>query len=116
MRCTTSLLIAAVALLLAACVLSPGKFESDLTIGQDRSFTFRYQGEVIAIDPTSAIENMPTTGGEKDSAALAAEKTEKATKEAERDAKYKAMVEAFSKERSAEQTSEPQSLKRHAYP
>src|SRR3546814_9531679 len=95
MRCTTSLLIAAVALLLAACVLSPGKFESDLTIGQDRSFTFRYQGEVIAIDPTSAIENMPTTGGEKDSAALAAEKAEKATKEAERDAKYKAMVEAL---------------------
>src|SRR3546814_17857641 len=42
---------------------------------------------------------MPTTGGEKDSAALAAEKAEKATKEAERDAKYKAMVEAFSKEK-----------------
>lgn len=99
MRCTTSLLIAAVALLLAACVLSPGKFESDLTIGKDRSFTFRYQGEVIALDPTSAIENMPTTGGEKDSAALAAEKAEKVKKEAERDAKYKAMVEAFSKEK-----------------
>ncbi|QNQ10198.1 hypothetical protein [Sphingomonas alpina] len=37
-------------LALASCVLTPGKFVSKLTIDADRSFTFSYVGEVIAID------------------------------------------------------------------
>jgi hypothetical protein len=37
-------------LVLVGCAFSPGKFTSSLTILADRSFTFSYQGEVIAID------------------------------------------------------------------
>ena len=99
MRRPLALLAATMALLLAACVLSPGKFTSDLTIGKDRSFTFRYAGEVIALDPTSSLDAMPTAGsGEKDAATLAAEKQEKEAKKAEKEAKYKAMAETLAKE------------------
>ena len=38
-------------LFLFGCILTPGKFVSSLTINKDRSFTFAYKGEVIAIDP-----------------------------------------------------------------
>jgi hypothetical protein len=49
-------------LLLASCVLSPGKFVSSLHIGKDRSFTFAYQGEVILLDPERAMRaQAPTT-------------------------------------------------------
>jgi hypothetical protein len=37
-------------LVLVGCAFSPGKFTSTLTILADRSFTFSYQGEVIAVD------------------------------------------------------------------
>lgn len=37
-------------LLLTACLFQPGKFESTLTIHKDRSFTYTYKGEVMAID------------------------------------------------------------------
>lgn len=37
-------------LALAACVLTPGKFTSTLTINKDRTFAFTYVGEVIALD------------------------------------------------------------------
>lgn len=37
-------------LLLSACLLTPGKFDSALDIRADRSFTFTYKGEVIAFD------------------------------------------------------------------
>ena len=37
-------------LLLTGCLFFPGKFESALTIHADRSFTFSYKGEVLAID------------------------------------------------------------------
>lgn len=37
--------------LLAGCLLAPGRFTSSLDIRADRSFTFSYQGEVIAFDP-----------------------------------------------------------------
>lgn len=99
MHRTLSLVTAAFALLLASCVLSPGKFTSDLSIGKDRGFTFRYSGEVIAIDPTSSLDGLPTSSNpEKDPAALAAEKAEKQKKQAEREAKYQAMAEALAKE------------------
>lgn len=42
-------------LVLMGCVLTPGKFTSTLTIKADRSFTFAYQGEVIAIDLAAAF-------------------------------------------------------------
>jgi hypothetical protein len=46
---------AAAALLLSSCILSPGKFVSTLHIARDRSFTFTYVGEVILLDPASAM-------------------------------------------------------------
>src|SRR3954464_6066592 len=47
-RLTTAL---AAAFLLVSCILSPGKFVSTLDIRKDRSFTFTYVGEVLAMDP-----------------------------------------------------------------
>ncbi|MEP9358035.1 hypothetical protein [Sphingomonas sp. KR3-1] len=37
-------------LVLASCLFVPGKYESALTIHADRSFTFAYKGEVMAVD------------------------------------------------------------------
>ena len=52
-------------LLLASCLLSPGKFVSSLDIRKDRSFTFAYQGEIILLDPSEGIqESMGTASGD----------------------------------------------------
>jgi hypothetical protein len=48
--------VAAAALVLSSCILSPGKFVSTLHIAKDRSFTFTYVGEVILLDPSSAMQ------------------------------------------------------------
>jgi hypothetical protein len=48
--------VAAAALVLSSCILSPGKFVSTLHIAKDRSFTFTYVGEVILLDPASAMQ------------------------------------------------------------
>lgn len=42
-------------LVLVGCAFSPGKFTSSLTILADRSFTFSYSGEVIAVDLASEM-------------------------------------------------------------
>jgi hypothetical protein len=47
--------IVAAPLLLASCLLTPGKFTSSLDIRKDRSFTFVYQGEVLLLDPSEGI-------------------------------------------------------------
>jgi hypothetical protein len=47
---------AAAALVLSSCILSPGKFVSTLHVAKDRSFTFTYVGEVILLDPASAMQ------------------------------------------------------------
>lgn len=39
-----------VPLAIAACLFVPGKFQSTLTIHADRSFTYAYKGEVVAVD------------------------------------------------------------------
>lgn len=57
-------------LLLSACLLTPGKFTSTLDIRADRSFSFTYQGEMIANDfgddfgksMKNEGENAPATG------------------------------------------------------
>ena len=48
--------VAAAALMLSSCILSPGKFVSTLHIAKDRSFTFTYVGEVILLDPAAAMQ------------------------------------------------------------
>ncbi|RVT43224.1 hypothetical protein [Sphingobium algorifonticola] len=52
MALTRAALGLGMALLLSACLLTPGTFESTLDIRADRSFTFAYKGEVIASDPS----------------------------------------------------------------
>lgn len=79
-------------LLLAGCLLSPGKFTSKLTINADRSFDFTYVGEVYATDPSDAVRS---SDDEKDKAAAAATA---AKKKAETDAKMRAIAEALTKE------------------
>lgn len=51
----TALALAA-PLLLWGCVLTPGKFVSSLTINADRTFVFAYKGEVLAIEPSTAMK------------------------------------------------------------
>lgn len=58
----------AASFLLAGCLLAPGRFTSSLDIRADRSFTFAYQGEVIAFDPggdmTAGVKGMASAMGE----------------------------------------------------
>jgi hypothetical protein len=46
--------------LLFGCILTPGKFASTLSIGADRSFTFTYKGEVIALDMSDGLKDTGT--------------------------------------------------------
>ena len=73
-------------LLLAGCLLTPGKFTSKLTINADRSFTYAYAGEVYAIDPDAK-------GGES-----SADKEKQAAEKAEAETKNRAIAESLSKE------------------
>lgn len=106
---TSPLLRAAFALIaplfLFGCVLTPGKFVSSLVINKDRSFTFAYKGEVIAVDPASSMGDAMKDLGKPDEdasdedkeAAKAAADERKAASETE-EAKRKAMAEALTKE------------------
>lgn len=109
-------------LVLVGCAFSPGKFTSSLTLLADRSFTFSYQGEVIAVDLASEMakgmgdafkddekektETSDTamlrpaawqvkTPGNKEEAA---EEADPAAEEAKKEAKFKAIGEALTKE------------------
>ncbi len=42
-------------LLLAGCLLAPGRFTSNLDIRADKTFSFAYAGEVVAYDPGGAV-------------------------------------------------------------
>lgn len=44
-----ALAVTALALLVAACILAPGKFASQLDLRKDRSFTFHYTGEILMV-------------------------------------------------------------------
>lgn len=111
-------------LVLVGCAFSPGKFTSSLTILSDRSFTFSYQGEVIAVDLASemakgmgdafkddakdedkketsttamlqAVAWQAKTPGNKEEPA---EEADSAADEAKKEAKFKAIGEALTKE------------------
>lgn len=77
-------------LLLAGCLLAPGKFTSKLTVNADRSFTYSYVGEVYAIDQDSLSSS--SAADDKDKAA------ETARKKAEAETKNRAIADALSKE------------------
>ena len=94
----------AAALTLPSCLLTPGKFTSGLTVNADRSFSFTYVGEVIAVDPSSEMKGM--SGSETPAAdatneekkAAADKKIEVAKASAELETKRKAMADALAKE------------------
>ncbi|WP_242128825.1 hypothetical protein [Sphingobium sp. Sx8-8] len=52
----------AASLLLSACLVTPGKFESALDIRADRSFTFTYKGEILASDVGKGLGSSPSMG------------------------------------------------------
>ena len=109
-------------LVLIGCAFSPGKFTSSLTLLADRSFTFSYQGEVIAVDLASEMaKGMGDAFKDKDEdkketsdtamlrpAAWQAktpgnkeepvEEGDSAADEAKKEAKFKAIGEALTKE------------------
>lgn len=111
-------------LVLVGCAFSPGKFISSLTVLTDRSFTFSYQGEVIAVDLASEMAKgmgdafkddddkdkkdtsttallQPAAWQDKDAAGNTTEPAEEgdsAEDEAKKEAKFKAIGEALTKE------------------
>lgn len=108
------LAVLALPLLLAACVLTPGKFTSTLTVNKDRSFAFTYVGEVIAVDFGREFANgLGDLGGDKKDQDAAAKPTnaafaqedeaqdkaaKAARKKAEFEAKCRAVAAALTKE------------------
>lgn len=87
---TRLVLALATPLMLTGCLLTPGKFQSNLSVNADRSFTFSYVGEVYALDAEDAV---PTPDA-KDKAAPASA----AEKKAARDSRMAAIAEALGKE------------------
>jgi len=91
-------------LLLASCVLAPGKFTSTLTINADRSFAFTYAGEVIAIDAGDSLKGLEdlkfsTEDNDKKSAdAEAKQAAKKAAARAEAEKRNRAIAAALGKE------------------
>ena len=94
-------------LALSACLFLPGKFTSDLTIRADRSFTFAYKGEVLAVDLESSMGGMMKGFGDalKEENPEGSETTEpepsaedKAREKAEQDEKYRALAIEVAKE------------------
>ena len=90
-------------LLLTSCLLSPGKFTSTLDIRADRSFSFTYQGELIASsDPGSSISSSVTEDSSTDSATSGEDKTPAKPKDSspgkDEDAKLRAIADALAKE------------------
>jgi hypothetical protein len=95
--------------LLASCVITPGKFVSTLRIDADRAFAFSYVGEVYAVDMSSGMTGGLTQGLD-DSAEetpdpdgatfqpIAQEEDKTAAKKAETEAKNRAIAEALAKE------------------
>jgi hypothetical protein len=88
-----------VPLALAACLFLPGKFESTLTIHADRSFTYAYKGEVVALDITGAMSE--ATSGLADNATdagAAPDPARKAAEKAKKEAEYRDIAKKVAKE------------------
>ncbi|RHW18369.1 hypothetical protein D1610_07880 [Sphingomonas gilva] len=98
-------------ILLASCVITPGKFVSTLRIDADRSFAFTYVGEVHAIDVGNAFaegmaeglsegmtDDPDSDGATFEPIAQEQEEDGAAAKKAETEAKNRAIAEALAKE------------------
>jgi hypothetical protein len=87
--------ILAAPLILAACLLTPGRFTSTLDIKRDRAFTFTYAGEVIAVEE-KADETCKNEAGEECSPAQDA--AAKAKRLGEQEVKLREIAVALEKE------------------
>jgi hypothetical protein len=90
-------------MLLASCLLAPGKFTSTLTINADRGFTYAYVGEVYGLDMDQMMKDMPGDGDKPASTQpVGWQKTPAKPAPAEpkedKDAANRAVAEALSKE------------------
>ncbi|WP_313808982.1 hypothetical protein [Sphingobium sp.] len=56
--------VLAASLLLSACLVTPGRFESTLDIRADRSFSFTYKGEILASDVGKGLGSAPGDAGD----------------------------------------------------
>jgi hypothetical protein len=84
-------------LLLTACFLTPGTFQSTLDIGRDRSFTFTYVGEVVLSDPgTSASAGFRLDDEASGEAELEADESSAPAEPTE--AQRRSIIEALSRE------------------
>lgn len=88
--------IAAAALLLSSCLLTPGRFISTLDIKRDRSSTFTYVGEAIVAEEQGNLQ--PAECAPDDEACTPPSAADKAQKAAAQEAKLKEIGEALSKE------------------
>ena len=98
------LLLALVApLLLMGCIVAPGRFTASLDIAADRSFTYRYQGEIVAVDLGDEFtKGMKEAGEKKDAVETSptgiAWQAAGAKDDATRDAKYRELADVLRKE------------------
>ena len=88
--------IAAATLLLASCLLTPGKFTSTLDIKRDRSFTFTYAGEAIVAEEQGNLQPAECSPDDEDCTPPSA--ADKAEKAAAQEAKLREIGAALSKE------------------
>lgn len=63
MRKAATITLAALALMLTGCFITPGKFTSELVLGQDGSFGFSYEGEIFFLG-LSKLAQMDAAGEE----------------------------------------------------
>ncbi|RYY27150.1 MAG: hypothetical protein EOP62_08325 [Sphingomonadales bacterium] len=93
-------------LALAACLFVPGKFTSVMTVHADRSFTYSYKGEVLAVDMAglmtkamgglaSAFSNSSDDAAPGNDSAMPEDTPEQ---KAEKDAKYRDIATKLAKE------------------
>jgi hypothetical protein len=98
-----------VPLAVAACLFVPGKFQSSLTIRADRSFTYAYKGEVVAVDLSGmmtkamggfaeALANNSTDGEGADGNAAMPDLEPTAEEKAKKDEEYRAVAAQLAKE------------------
>ena len=92
-------------LLLSACLLTPGKFDSTLDIRKDGAFTFTYKGQVKAVDPSAGLKdigkdsgNSPDGATDKDAVYMPVAAS-KEGEDADRATKLRAIAAALSKEK-----------------
>ena len=55
-RAAGASLLAALSLVLSGCFITPGKFTSELTLSEDESFTFTYDGEIFFLGLSSLAQ------------------------------------------------------------